>query len=75
MSYWSNNPELYDQIIVDEAIARGIVSEELREEKTDGDIVYDILIKREDFSEIALAAEGDYWGGRIDDAMMKGGDR
>lgn len=70
MSYWSENPELYDEIIVDEAIRKGIVREEEREEKTDGEIIQELL-QRDSFTKIAIDAEAGYWGNRIDDAMMR----
>ena len=51
MSYWSENPELYDEIIVDEAIRKGIVREEEREEKTEagywGNRIDDAMMRRE----------------------------
>ncbi len=72
MSYWSHNPELYDEIIVKEAKARGIIDED------DEQFNYDIVKKleqRDDFSKICLSAERDYWGGKIDEVMMRKGDK
>ena len=68
MSYWSHNPELYDEIIITEARARGIIKED--DDREDYEIIKE-LFKRSDFSQIASVAEGDYWGSKIDEAMMR----
>ena len=68
MSFWANNPELYDEIIVNEAKRRGIVAED------DEGLDYEIMVqlaKRNDFYEVAEAAEADFWASKIDRAMMR----
>ncbi len=70
MSYWSHNPELYDEIIVNEAIKKGAIKEEAREEKSDGELVQELL-QLSSFTKIAFDAEANYWGSLIDDAMMR----
>jgi hypothetical protein len=66
MSYWSNNPEAYDEIIHQEMIRRGKATEDedpfeagqrLRDDPDEVDIV--------------STAEREYWADRIDDAKLR----
>ena len=74
MSYWSDHPELYDKIIIDEAIRKGVITEEEREEKSDGELVQKLLQLSSIFTKIALDAEANYWGGQIYAAIMRRGE-
>ena len=67
MSYWSNNPELYDEIVF-----RQMVAESLANEDDDPGDTVSKFVKDPRFSAVAQRAEQDYWGSRIDEAMIKG---
>ncbi len=71
MSYWSENPELYDEIIINEARNKGLLTKEDFEEASSRDII-EKLAKRPDFYKIAIAAEREFWGSKIDNIMNKG---
>ena len=70
MGNWKHNIELYERIVIDEAVRRKIITPAERHEM-DQDEIMDLLEERDDFHEIVTDAEADYWGGRIDDAMMR----
>jgi hypothetical protein len=72
MSYWAHNPELYDEIIVKEAKARGIVEED--DDRFDGDIVAE-LMKTDHYIPLAQSAEAEYWGSKIDELANRREDR
>jgi hypothetical protein len=74
MSYWSENPGLYDSIIVKELLRRGLVSELEREYYDDYNIVHQFY-QHPDFHDICTKAEQAYWGDRVDEGMTKGEDR
>jgi len=61
MSYWSYNPELYDEIIFKEMVARGLCNEE--------DDIQEVIDNFKDdprFTEIAIQAERNYWADKMD---------
>lgn len=63
MSYWSHNPELYDEIITKALPVewrKRVESDEIGLDEVPGDIFY----------EAATEGEADYWGSKIDEAMM-----
>ena len=63
MSYWSHHPELYDQIIFDEMVDKGLADED--------DDPYEAVqefMKKPDSWKLAVEAERDYWGGVVDAA-------
>ena len=67
MSYWSHNPELYDEIIVDEMIRRGLGTEEEDPE--------DILKRWNELDiktnlDVVSVAEAGHFGGLVDTAGM-----
>jgi len=64
MSYWSHNPERYDQIIFDEMVRQGKATED-----EDACEAVAEFIKQPDAHKLIAEAEADYWAGRIDAAM------
>lgn len=68
MSYWSHNPELYDEIIYKKLVADGLVSEE------DDRPVYEIVqefMDKPDSWRLAVEAERDYWADQADAAEAR----
>ena len=66
MSFWSNNPELYDEIIFRQMVAEGLADEE-----DDPFETVHQFTKSPQFSAVAQRAEQEYWGSRIDEAMVR----
>lgn len=66
MSYWANNPELYNEIIFRQMVVEGLANED--DDPGDAVCAFD-----EDprFSGIALRAEQNYWAGKTNEAMMR----
>ena len=61
MSYWSHNPELYDEIIFNRLVAEGLVNE-------DCDDPYEavrVFMEKPDSWKLAVEAERDYWVSKI----------
>jgi hypothetical protein len=73
MSYWSENPELYDSIIVEELVRRGLITERDAHYEHPAILVYQFKL-RPDFYEICQAAEQAYWGDRVDEGMERSED-
>ncbi len=63
MSYWSHNPELYDEIIFKEMVRHGLASED--DEQPIDDIVAEFL-KLPDSWKLAMEAERNYWSDQAD---------
>jgi len=64
MSYWANNPELYDEIIFKQMIREGFATEE---DGNDLENVVGFFLKNNPKAyKVALRAEQDYWGGMVD---------
>ena len=64
MSYWSHNPELYDEITIKALPEKWrdlVESGEIELEEVPEDVRYKATIE----------GEGDYWGSKIDEAMMR----
>jgi predicted glycoside hydrolase/deacetylase ChbG (UPF0249 family) len=70
MSYWSENPELYDKIIVEELLNRELISEAVAEAFEDYVIVHHFYT-HPDFVDICTKAEQAYWGDRVDEAQNR----
>jgi hypothetical protein len=70
MSYWSNNPELYTEIVYKQMFKEGLVDIPF-DEADDPDDVVSKLIDSKDGYKVAMRAEQDYWGSRIDHVMDK----
>ncbi len=66
MSYWAENPELYDEIIFKEMIIRGLCNSE----DDPGEAVKN-FINDPRFYEVAIEAEKDYWADKIDRAKER----
>ena len=58
MSYWSHNPELYDEIIYNRLVEEGLVEED--DEREIFEIVHEFM-QRPDSWKLAVEAERDYW--------------
>jgi hypothetical protein len=82
MSYWSHNPELYDEIIMRELRWRAdnapgecvICFDWLIAEETSLEVNADWIEKKfgvDFFMSLTGPAEADHWGGLADDAMMR----
>lgn len=77
MSYWSHNPELYDEIIteavlnwIDEGRLPGISKESIEEFDYSGDLL-DFIEKQFGTAvmlQVVHDAESGYWSGKIDEA-------
>ena len=66
MSYWSHNPELLDELIFRELLARGLA--------TGDDDPFEAVSRckdRPDFSEIVSTADREYWADQTDYARMR----
>jgi hypothetical protein len=72
MSYWSHNPELYDELIVKEAKKKCIIEE--YDDREDGDIIAE-LMKTDHYIPLARSAEAEYWGNKIDEFANRREDR
>jgi len=64
MSYWSHNPELYDEIITK------ALPEEWREKVENGEIEL-TDVPKDIFYRAAVEGEREYWAGLADDAKMR----
>ena len=65
MSYWSHNPELYDEIIFKRMVSEGLASED------DDRPIYEIVgefVKKPDSYKLIVEAERDYWSDMTDAA-------
>lgn len=60
MSYWSDNPELYDEIIFRRLVSEGIASED-----DDSFEAVQKFMERPDSWKLAIEAERDYWEGMV----------
>lgn len=65
-SFWSDNPELYDDLIIKEMIRRNLATEDEEPE-----VVLKRWNEREDSYTIAEEAEVGYMADRIDDAWER----
>lgn len=63
MSYWSDNPELYDEIIFREMVAKGLAQED-----DDPAEAVNEFMKKPDSWKLASDAEQEYWADRADAA-------
>lgn len=68
MSYWSDNPELYDEIIFDRMVEDGLVSPD--DDRPTYEIVNNFM-KKPDSWKLASDAEADYWADKVDEAMNR----
>ncbi len=66
MSYWSNNVELYDQLIIEEMIKKGLATED-----EDDHVILDRWDKHPDSAQISGDAESTYWSGLADIAKLR----
>jgi len=64
MSYWSHNPELYDEITTN------ALPEEWKDRVESGKIELEDVPENIRY-EAAIEGERDYWGSRVDEAMMR----
>ena len=64
MSYWSHNPELYDEIITN-ALPEPWQTQVIEGEIELTDVPDDVFLKAE------VNGTADYWGSKIDEAMMQ----
>jgi len=64
MSYWSNNPELYDEITIK------ALPEEWRE-KVESDEIELSDVPEEIQYKARIEGEREYWAGRVDEAWMQ----
>ena len=66
MSYWSHNPELLNQLIFEELVARGLADE-------DDDPFEEVERYRNQpvFDEVVMAADRNYWADKVDEAMIR----
>lgn len=66
MSYWSHHPELYDQIIFDRMVEKGLAKED-----DDPFEAVQEYMKKPDSWRLATDAEADYWADRADEAKAR----
>lgn len=64
--FWNNHPELYEEIIIEEMIRRGLATKD-----EEPDAVLKRWEEREDKYEIANEAETNYEADRIDEAWER----
>lgn len=64
MSYWSHNPELYDEIIYNQMVVEGFAT---GEEEDIGEAVRIFMASCPVAYQLALRAEQEYWATKIDE--------
>jgi len=70
MSFWSNNPELYDEIIYKQMFAEGLVT--VSYDEADPEDAYQAVVKlmlTKDGWKVAVRAEKEFWASKTDDVM------
>jgi hypothetical protein len=68
MSYWSHNPELYDEIIFKQMVAEGLANEDCEDF---GEVVRIFIRDNPKSWETICRAEQNYWGSKIDEVMTR----